>query len=64
MGTGMGRKNPDPARKKKRDRPCARKFSIAIFFAPGNFPSTLDCIFRALTPENEKFCSMYMHFVG
>jgi hypothetical protein len=50
--------------KKNRDRPCAKKFSIAIIFALEKFQSTFAIMFRTLTPESPKFCSMYMHFVG
>jgi len=28
------------------------------------FHATPECNCRAITPENQKFCSMYMHFVG
>jgi len=41
-----------------------QKFSIAIIFALEKFQSTFAIMFRTLTPESPKFCSMYMHFVG
>jgi len=61
-----------PFYKKFRIR-LAKKFAIAR--APKKFQSTphppleifhltLGIIKRILTPENQKFCSMYMHFVG
>ena len=50
-----------PVHKKSGPGPVKKN---AIVPAPKNFQSTLDCILRTLTPENQIFCRMYMQIVG
>jgi len=50
--------------KKLRNRSPAKNFQSPPYPLPEIFQADLDCISRTLTPENQKFCSMYMRFVA
>jgi hypothetical protein len=41
-----------------------KKFQSTPQPLPEIFQSTLDCNFRTITPENQNFCRLYMHFAG
>jgi len=50
--------------KKFRIRFAQKNFQSTPHPLPEIFQSILDFIFRTISPENQKFCSMYIHFVG